>query len=51
MIALHKLLDIKTNHTIVSYIGFVNPEGILGRREKKKKGNYIRHQTEGKYIL
>jgi len=35
-----KQVDVMINHTIVSYMGFINSDGIL-RREKKKEGNNI----------
>ena len=42
MIALNKRLDITMDHSIVSYIGSINSEGILGRKgEKKEEENNI----------
>ena len=55
MIALNKWLDIMANHTMVSYIGFINSYGILGRRKKKERNNiwqYVRKEKkEKKFIL
>jgi len=36
MIALNKRLDIMPSHTIASYTGFINSDGILGRRKRKE---------------
>jgi len=41
MIAHNKRLDITVDHSIVSYIGFINFEGILVRRGEKKEDNNI----------